>query len=229
MVHCKYDEGYIVFNRSSGFKEVWRRRADVLGIPEEAWPSDTDNKPDECMFKARLITQAQYLDASRMRDLEHLCGQLTPWARLAIPDDIDDNFGFRLKRGTLLAFSTDKAFLYDIKKAGLQQTIEMDVLGRVRYIDVSKQHVFILSPFQLSVYDRVSGVRVLSIPSGQLPWDFYASPENQWRRTEQTFNHDKLGFRRAAPPNWAHREDYFDAGSSPRISRVTADCLTSLL
>ena len=83
------------------------------------------------MFEARLITQAQYLDASRMRDLEHLCGQLTPWARLAIPDDIDDNFGFRLKRGTLLAFSTDKAFLYDIEKAGLQQTIEMDVLGSV--------------------------------------------------------------------------------------------------
>ena len=92
---------------------------------------DTDNKPDKCMFEARLIAQAQYLDASHMRDLEHLCGQFTPWARLAIPDDIDDDFGFRLKRGTLLAFSADKAFLYDIEKAELQQTIEMDVLGRV--------------------------------------------------------------------------------------------------
>ncbi|KAF9777862.1 hypothetical protein BJ322DRAFT_513946 [Thelephora terrestris] len=209
---CEYDKGYIVFSRrSDGFKEVWRRRADVLGIPEDAWPSELDNKPDEHMLKARLVVEDLYLDDSRMGDLEHLRGQFIPWARLLIPEDIDDGHTFKLNRGTLLAFNAEKVFLYDIEKAELQQTVEVTPVGNVRYVDVSEQHVFILSPMQLSVYDRVSGLHVLSIPSGRLPWDFYASPENQWRRTEETFNHGELGFRRAVPQTWAHREDYFDA------------------
>lgn len=212
MAHIEYEEGYIIFDHSDGFKEVWRRRIDVLDVPEEAWPSELDNKPDEHMFEARLLSQALYLDASRMRDREHLRGQFTPWARLQIPEDPNDGLVFKLTRGTLLAFNADRAFLYDIEKAELQQTIEVQVLGKVQYVDISEQHVFLLSPLQLAVYDRVSGLRVLSVPSGRLPWDFYATPENQWRRTGETFSHGELGFRRAAPPNWAHREDYFDAG-----------------
>lgn len=212
MAHCEHDKGYIVFDRPDNYKEVWRRRIDVLDIPEEAWPSEVHNKPDDYMFDARLFAQARYLDASRMRDPDHLHGQFTPWARLLIPEDLDDEVAFRLSRGTLLAFNADKVFLYDIEKAELEQIIETRVPGRVEYIDVSEQHVFIVSHIQLTVYDRVSGLPVLDIPSGRLPWDFYASPENQWRRTEEASDHGELGFRRAVPPNWAHRMDYFDAG-----------------
>lgn len=212
MADCEHDEGYIVFTRPDGYKEVWRRRIDVLDIPEEAWPSEVHNKPDEFMFEARLVAQAEYLDASRMRDPGHLRGQFTPWARLLIPEDPDDEVSFRLTRGTLLAFNVNTAFLYDIEKAELEQSIEVHVPGRVGYIDVSEHHVFIISRIQLTVYDRVSGLCVLCIPSGRLPWDFYASPENQLRCTEETFSHGELGFRRAVPPNWAHRLDYFDAG-----------------
>lgn len=212
MAQCEHDEGYIVFNRSDGFKEVWRRRVDVLDIPEEAWPSGVHNKPDDYMFEARLVAQAQYLDASRMRDPGHLRGQFTPWARLSIPEDPDDDVAFRLTRGTLLVFNADRALLYNVEKAELEQIIEVHVPGNVEYLDVSERHMFIVSHIQLTVYDRVSGLRVLSIPSGRLPWDFYATPENQWRRTEEALNHGELGFRRAAPPNWAHRMDYFDAG-----------------
>lgn len=209
MARCEHDGGYIVFGRPGDYKEVWRRRIDVLDIPEEAWPSGVHNKPDEDMFEARLVSQAQFLDASRMRDPDHLRGQFTPWARLLIPDD---GSVFRLARGTLLAFNVGRASLYDVERAELEQIIEVHVPGKVDYLDVSEQHVFIVSYIQLSVYDRASGVHVLSIPSGRLPWDFYASPENQWRRTKRTFNHGELGFRRAAPPNWAHRMDYFEAG-----------------
>jgi hypothetical protein len=223
ITHCEYDGGYIVFNRSDGYKEVWRRRIDVLDIPEEAWPSEPHNKPDDRMFEARMASQARYLDASRMRDPDHLRGQFTPWARLLVPEDPDDGLSFRLTRGTLLAFNAGRALLYDIEKAELQQTIEAHIVGCVQNVDVSEQHVFLVGPFRLVVYDRVSGLRVLSIPAGRLPWDFYASPENQWRRTVNPSNDGELGFRRASPPNWAHREDYFDAGMWYRNLSTAAD------
>jgi hypothetical protein len=214
MAHCEHDGGYIVFSRPDGYKEVWRRRIDVLDIPGEAWPSEVYNKPDELMFEARLVAQARYLDASRMRDPDHLRGQFTPWARLLIPEDRDDGVAFRLTQGTLLAFNVviNRVFLYDVERAELEQIIEAHVPGRVRYIDASVQHVFIVSHIQLTVYDRVSGLHALSIPSGRLPWDFYANPGNQWRCTDEVFSRGELGFRRATPPNWAHREDYFEAG-----------------
>ncbi|KAF9642594.1 hypothetical protein BDM02DRAFT_3176644 [Thelephora ganbajun] len=209
-VHCEHDEGYIVFNRMDNYKEVWRRRIDVLDIPEEAWPSGLYNKPDEDMIKGNLVAEDRYLDTNRSRDPDHLRGQFVPWARLQIPED---GRAFKLTRGTLLVSSVQKAFLYDVEKAELQQTIELQPFGsgRLRYVDISDQHVFIVSTLQLDVYDRANGSRVLTIPAGRLPWNFYASPENQWRRTEETFNDGELGFRRAAPPNWADREDYFHA------------------
>jgi len=123
---------------------------------------------------------------------------------------------FKLTRGSLLVSSASSAFLYDVRKAELQQTIEVHSFGfgQLRYVDISEQHVFVISTLRLSVYDRTSGSNVLSIDAGRLPWGSYASLENQWRCTENTFNHGELGFRRAqVPPNWAHREDRFHAGA----------------
>ena len=216
LVHCEYDEGYIVFNRYDGYKEVWRRMIDVLDIPEEAWPSDPHNKPDEDMIEASLIAQDQYLDASRSRDPDHLRGQFVPWARLPDPEN---GRMFKLTRGTLLVSSDETAFLYDVGKAELQQIIGVHSLdfGQLQFVDISEQHVFVVGTLRLNVYDRTSGSNVLRIDAGRLPWGFYASPEGQWRRTEDTFNHGELGFRRAVPPNWAHREDYFKAGVWSRI------------
>ncbi|KAF9642592.1 hypothetical protein BDM02DRAFT_2028860 [Thelephora ganbajun] len=210
-VHCEHDEGYIVFNRMDNYKEVWRRRIDVLDIPEEAWPSGLYNRPDKDMIKGNLVAEDRYLDTNRSRDPDHLRGQFVSWARLQIPAD---GRVFKLTRGTLLVSSVQKAFLYDVEKAELQQTIELQPFGsgRLRYVDISDQHVLIVSTLQLDVYDRANGSRVLTIPAGRLPWNFYASPENQWRRTEEVFNDGELGFRRAAPPNRANREDYFHAG-----------------
>ncbi|KAF9643602.1 hypothetical protein BDM02DRAFT_3123197 [Thelephora ganbajun] len=213
LAHCEYDEGYIVFDRIGSYVEIWRRRIDTLDIPEEAWPLEPHNKPDSLMIEANLIAQAQYLDTSRGRDPDHLRGQFAPWARLLIPEDPDDELAFKLTRGTLLASGAYKAFLYGVEKAELQQTIELHTFGseQLRYVDVSNQHIFIVSALHLNVYDRANGSHVLSIPAGRLPWDFYASPKNQWRCAEETSNHGELGFRRAAPPNWAHRVDYFHA------------------
>jgi hypothetical protein len=70
--------------------------------------------------------------------------------------------------------SAQRAFLYDVEKAELQQTIGVETSGQLRYVDVSEQHIFIVSILQLNVYDRANGSCVLSIPAGRLPWGFYA-------------------------------------------------------
>jgi hypothetical protein len=89
--------------------------------------------------------------------------------------------------------------------------------GRLRYVDVNEEYVFIVCTNQLSVYDRASGSRVLIIPAGRQHWDFYASPENQWRRTEETLNHcGELSFRQAECVE-TYRADGFHAGVWSRI------------
>lgn len=182
---------------------------DVLDIPDEAWPSWPHNKPDEDMIEASQIADDLYLDDSRSRDPDHLRGQFVPWARLLVPEN---GRAFKLSRGTLLVSSAQRAFLYDVEKAELQQSIAVETSGQLRYVDISERHIFIVSILKLNVYDRANGSCVLSIPAGRLPWGFYATPENQWRRSEHVYDDGELYFRRAAPPNWADREDYFHAG-----------------
>ena len=206
-IHCEYDEGYIVFNHYDNYK-VWRRRVDVLDIPQEARPSRPQNKPDEKMIEGNRLAENQYFDASRSGDLCHLRGQFIPWAHLLIPEKTR---AFRLARGSLLVAGSQTAFLYDIEKAELQQTIEVDVVrvGEVRYVDLSVHHVLIVRPLQLNVYDRATGLPVLSIPAGRRSWDFYACSENRWECIKQQGG---LCFRQAARPNWDSKDDYFHAG-----------------
>ena len=161
------------------------------------------------MIEGNQIAEDLFLDSRRSRDPNHLRGHFVPWARLLIPEN---GRAFKLTRGTLLVSSAQRAYLYDIEKAELQQTIGVETSGQLRYVDISEQHIFVVSILRLNVYDRANGSCVLSIPAGRLPWGFYASPENQWRRTDQASNHGELRFQRAPPPNWADREDYFNAG-----------------
>lgn len=162
------------------------------------------------MIKGLRISEKRFFDASRSRDPDHLRGQFVPWARLAVPEDCR---AFKLTRRILLISGSQRALLFDVEKAELRQTIEVDgYTGVLRYVDISDQHLFIVCTHQLSIYDRGTGSRVLCIPAGRQSWDFYATPENQLRRTEATLNHGELGFRRFASSNWADREDYFHAG-----------------
>lgn len=212
--HCEHDEGYIVFNRSNGY-EIWRRRVDVLGIPEEMWPSGLRNGPDGRMIEANRAAEALYLDPGHDMDPDHLRGQFVPWARLLIPENSQ---ALKLARVTLLVAGDQKAFLYDVEKAELQQTIAVKTSGRLRYVDLSEHHIFLVSLLQVTIYDRGNGSCVLSIPAGRLPWDFYATPENQWRRTEAASDNGELCFRRTVAPDSADRNDLFHAGVWSRIS-----------
>lgn len=210
-VHCEYDGGYIVFNRIGNYTEVWRRRIDVLDIPVEAWPSGSHNKPDEEMVEGNRIAENRYLDPDRSRDPNHLRGQFVPWARLAIPER---NRAFRLTRGRLLESSSQLAFLYNVERAELEQTIELDAygLGDIRHVDMSEQHLFFVRVLQLNVYDRATSSLLLTIPAGRQPFDFYASPEDQLIRTEGSFNYGELGFR-TADSALADMDEYFHAGA----------------
>ena len=205
----EYDEGYIVFRRYRGY-DVWRRRIDVLDIPGEARPSGGHNKPDEDMIEDNRFAEKWYLDASRSRDPSHLRGQFIPWARLRVPEATN---AFKLTRGTLLVSSNRKAFLYDIEKAELQQVIGVDEhIDYLRHVDLSDQHIFIVRTLQLSVYDRVTGLSVLSIPAGRQSWDFYASLENQRGCTEHTVNHGELSLQQVVCPDRSDRDDCFRGG-----------------
>ena len=174
------------------------------------------------MVKANRVAEARYLDTRRRRDPDHLRGQFVPWACLQVPENCR---AFKLTRGTLLVSSTQRVFLYDVEQGELREDFPVNTVGQLRYVDVNEKHMFIVSTLELNVYDRANGTCVLSINAGRLPWGYYASPENQWRRAEETPNDGELGFRRAAPPNWADREDYFHAGVWSRIPCAAASLI----
>jgi len=172
------------------------------------------------MIAANLVAEARYLDASRSRRPDHLRGQFVPWALLKIPEN---GRMFKLTRGTLLVSSPYNAFLYDVEKAELQQTIQVHSpdFGQLRYVDFSEQHVLVLGTRKLNIYDRPSGSHVLTIPAGpRPPRDLYASTENRWRRTTNISNNGELAFRRAMATDLAHREDYFHAGAWSWVLRT---------
>ncbi|KAF9789183.1 hypothetical protein BJ322DRAFT_1017897 [Thelephora terrestris] len=212
-VHCDYDDGYLVLNLYDHCK-VWRRRIDVLDIPDKARPSRSQNGPDDEMVKGNRIAEGRYLDASRSRDPNHLRGQFAPWASLVLPDQ---SRIFKLAQGTLLVSSGFTAFIYDIEKAELQQTIESEkaekslkkvkfhVADEVRYVDFSDQHILVVRALRLYVYDWETGLLVLRIPAKERPWDLYARPENQWEFIERR---GELSFRQAVRPNLNDRDDF---------------------
>ena len=162
------------------------------------------------MIKGNRIAEGRYLDPSRSKDPNHLRGQFVPWARLRIPETPG---AFKFARGTLLVCTRRTVLLYDIKKARLQQKIEVDAnrLRQIRNVNLSEYHIIIALGTQLNVYDRETGSLSLSIPAGW-SWDFYASRENQWRCTKHTFDSGELSFQRAARPNRSDRGDSFQAG-----------------
>ena len=165
------------------------------------------------MMKGHRAAERRHFDATRGKDPDHLRGQFVPWCRLRTPED---TLAFKLTGTTLLACGSQRASLFDVEKGELQESFEVDATaGLLRYIDFSEQHIFIVCTREFSAYDRATGSRVLAIPAGRQPWDFYAKPENQWRRKKEPLDHHgELCFRRAEPSGRTYRDDYFHAGGS---------------
>ena len=146
--HCEYDNGYLVFDRISGKKEVWRLASDFSVEGEVAMRFPPDGEQMDVSARAAVMHR-QY--APR--------GQFRPWALLAFPDLTR---AYRLAYPTLICGNNKQAFLHDVRTGSLVQTIDIR-LRALCYIDVNERHAFACDPNAVHVFSRESGNEILCV------------------------------------------------------------------
>ena len=145
---CEYDNGYLVFDRISGAKEVWRLASDFSAEGEVAAHSPPDS--DQMFLSARAAEVYQ----------PH--GHFRPWALLR-----SDEFKGRVCRlayPTLISANYRYDSLHDVRTGSLVQTFDV----RIRYchsVDVNERHAFVCERDVVHVFSRESGSEVLRIPT----------------------------------------------------------------
>ncbi|KAH9019012.1 hypothetical protein EDB85DRAFT_2294341 [Lactarius pseudohatsudake] len=145
--HCEYDNGYLVFDRMSEEKEVWRLASDFSAEGEVA----THSPPDVEQMDASACAATVYHQYAPR-------GQFRPWAVLALPSF---TIMYRLAYPTLIFANSRHAFLYDLRTGSLVQTIDLQIC----YVDVNERYVFVCEPHAVHVFSRESGNEVLEIPA----------------------------------------------------------------
>ncbi|KAL0960998.1 hypothetical protein HGRIS_005991 [Hohenbuehelia grisea] len=155
--HCEYGEGYIMFDRYDGSKEVWRRACDF-----DADTPCTASPPD--ILQIESSAHARRLSQTDTR------GHFKPWALLRMPVPTR---AYRFVYPILLVAGTEAAFLWDVPSGRLVLTIEglqpddlpVDGTLNINYVELSDRHAFICMTDGLRVFSRESGACVLVIPS----------------------------------------------------------------
>ena len=165
--HLEYGQGYMIFDRHNGDKEVWRRSS---GIPEH--DVDESSAPDASQREVYGL-QTSETDS-----------YFQPWAVLHMPELTS---AFRFVYPTLIVAAYDHAYLWDIPSGKLIQTIEEcqfiasedgnnHYLHGIMYVEISERHVFIAGQFYLRVFSRATGKSVLnfssSVPGGYGLWKY---------------------------------------------------------
>ncbi|KDQ52898.1 hypothetical protein JAAARDRAFT_446095 [Jaapia argillacea MUCL 33604] len=150
--HCEYSNGFLVFDRFGGFKEVWRCASDFT-------PADLPNsfRPDG--------VQERVANASWRTHWSRTCrGHFRPWALLRMAAV---THAFRFVYPTLLVASLEEAFLWNIPSATLAQTIDLtpQADASLYYVELSERHVFVVGPRSLRIFARDRGVLVLNLTS----------------------------------------------------------------
>ncbi|KAI9444180.1 hypothetical protein H4582DRAFT_2071751 [Lactarius indigo] len=152
LAHCEYDNGYLVFDRTSKEKEVWRLASDLSTEGEVAARAPPDGRQMDVSARAAMVYH-QY--APR--------GQFWPWALLAFPEATPT---YRLAYPTLICASYDHAFLHDVRTGFLVQTIDIGSgLQILSYVDVDERYAFVCELDAVRVFSRESGNEVLQIPA----------------------------------------------------------------
>ena len=143
--HCEYENGYLVFDRFDGKKEVWRLASDFVdGEPEVASYAPPDEKQKRTYeFFAALPTHRRFAPRGHFR----------PWAKLSFPTFTR---AYRLAYPTLLCAGMERAYLHDVRTGALVQTIDIRPED-ICYVDVSERHVFVCEPEALHVFSRADG------------------------------------------------------------------------
>ncbi|KAJ3887595.1 hypothetical protein GG344DRAFT_90401 [Lentinula edodes] len=176
--HLEYGEGFLIFDRLGGSKEVWHLAS---GFPPT--PPQSNALPDQ-------------ISASEESYQKHAAtypkGHFKPWANLRMPRLTS---AFRFVYPTLLVGGWDHAFLWDIPSGELVQTItsiqeaedpnsafavvvanapsfdapapRLGPLGNLNYVDVDEKHIFICGVTALRVFSRATAKCVLDVPSAR--------------------------------------------------------------
>ncbi|KAH7926821.1 hypothetical protein BV22DRAFT_1062053 [Leucogyrophana mollusca] len=159
--NCEHDRGYIVYNRTDGCKEVWRRSCDFIASDvSEGYP------PDWRMLHASELAAKRHASPTRR-------GHYQPLALLQMPKPTRAS---RFTYPTLIAATADRAYLWDIPTSRLVQTIPNiqmanapGRLGRICNVEVSDRYAFFCGPSQLRIFERETGTMVLHTTVSELP------------------------------------------------------------
>ena len=153
--HCEYDNGYLVFDRIDGRKEVWRLASDIIfGDEEAAYASP----PDE---EQRLVS----MTAASTHHRYTLHGHFRPWAMISSPEVTS---AYRVVCPTLLCANNQHAFLYDLRTGGLVQTIKVNRIPQeagLCHVDMDERHVVVCESHAVHVFARDRGNEVFRMGS----------------------------------------------------------------
>ncbi|KAJ3746772.1 hypothetical protein DFH05DRAFT_981227 [Lentinula detonsa] len=176
--HLEYGEGFLIFDRPGGDKEVWRLASDYTSTTVQSKIHPDQVAASEEAFHGHAATYPR--------------GHFKPWAVLKMPTATS---AFRFVYPTLLVGARDHAFLWGIPSCKLTQTItpiqepedpssafavvlsnappfdaaipRLGRLGNLNYVDVDHKHVFICGVSALRVFSRATGKCILDVPSAR--------------------------------------------------------------
>ncbi|TFK33146.1 hypothetical protein BDQ12DRAFT_700895 [Crucibulum laeve] len=226
--HCEYGNGFLIFDRMDGSKEVWRREKDYTEKGANA--VDIASKPDHHQNRMSDLTFLHIHPSSTPR------GRFKPWALLQMPEITR---AYRFVYPTLLVAAFTRVFLWDIRTGSHFQTIE-DIqltpgggwgLGELNYVEVSPRHVFVCGEHAIRVFDRGSGKHVLDISSSYIVygnWKYtLARDERVERREGSALVNHKVDVARVTPLERPRLIDEFIAAHVSTCGRHLVGLLSS--
>ncbi|KAF8966653.1 hypothetical protein BDZ97DRAFT_1917462 [Flammula alnicola] len=129
--HLEYGEGFIIFDRDDGNKEVWRRMADIPvpphttsdGAAADAEPQIDPNPNSTQLFPRRTPTPSLLLLFCFYppRRTLNSKARFTPHAVLHMPEATS---AFRFVYPHLLVVSLERAFVWDVRTGKVVETVE---------------------------------------------------------------------------------------------------------
>ncbi|KAL0563370.1 hypothetical protein V5O48_018698, partial [Marasmius crinis-equi] len=177
--HIEYENGFLIFDRLSGQKEVWRLASVKDPHPPPAG-EDIDKLPIPYPQKDQLSAS---FEAAASYTHTFPRGHFVPHALLNMPRKTR---AFRFVYPTLLVGGFNHAFCFDVPSRQLVQTINptqqptmtvreegrsdsettvLPQLGELNYVELSPRHVFICGENSLRVFSRETGGCMLDFPS----------------------------------------------------------------
>ncbi|KAI4528181.1 hypothetical protein K525DRAFT_184731 [Schizophyllum commune Loenen D] len=158
--HVEYADGFIIFDRRDGHKEIWRRASDAQNSTDRVVE---ESAPDERQLAASKDAAEQYRSTSNR-------GHFVAWALIS-PGGITT--AFRAVYPVLLTASDDQAFVFDVRTGARLHRItnpraptDPD-MGHLNYVEISDRHVFTCDSNVLRVYARADGRCVFEIFSNK--------------------------------------------------------------